>query len=140
MRLGSPNNFCWLPFYKGSLMHTKPNPVLTPGHLCTANDVDFLGRRYPEQIPLCTRNILPETKVAVLHQYNIPLADRDKYKIDHLIPLVLGGSNSIDNIWPQPIAEAKEKDKFVMDLYLRLKAGYITQQEAIQEIENWFYR
>jgi hypothetical protein len=75
-----------------------------------------------------------------LHQYNIPLVDRDKYKIDHLIPISCGGSNSPDNLWPQPIAEAAEKAKLEQDLYLRLKAGYIAQAQAIKEIYNWFYR
>jgi hypothetical protein len=121
-------------------MHTKPNPVLTPGCLCSVNDHDFKEYRYAEHIAYCQRNVPFALQFSVLHRYNIPLAARNKYKIDHLVPIACGGSNSLDNLWPQPIAEVVEKAKLENDLYLRLKAGTITQQEAIQDIYNWFYR
>jgi hypothetical protein len=34
------------------------------------------------------------------------------YQIDHLVPLELGGApDDVRNLWPQPIAEAKVKDR-----------------------------
>jgi hypothetical protein len=121
-------------------MHTKPNPVLTPGGLCTPDDQDFKEYRYAEHISYCQRNVPFALQFSVLHRYNIPLADRNKYKIDHLIPLTCGGSNSLDNLWPQPIAEALEKERLEHVLYLQLRAGNITQAQVVKDIYNWFYR
>ena len=33
--------------------------------------------------------------------YRIPMADRKRTEYDHLIPLSLGGSNDVSNLWPQ---------------------------------------
>jgi hypothetical protein len=39
----------------------------------------------------------------VFERYRIAWEDRNKYVIDHFIPLELGGSNSLDNLWPELI-------------------------------------
>lgn len=121
-------------------MHTKPNYALTPGRLATPNNRGFIEYRYAEHIPYCRNDVSFALQATVLNRYNIPLADRDKYKIDHLIPLLCGGSNSLENLWPQPIAEAEEKAKLEYRLYLQLRDGKITQNQVIREIDNWFNR
>jgi len=35
---------------------------------------------------------------------------RDRYELDHLVPLELGGSNDPDNLWPEPDASPNRKD------------------------------
>jgi hypothetical protein len=41
------------------------------------------------------------------HGYTDPLSD---YELDHFIPLSVGGSSNLSNLWLEPIAEAKRKD------------------------------
>ena len=36
---------------------------------------------------------------------------RRGYGIDHVVPLELGGANDVRNLWPQPRAEARAKDR-----------------------------
>lgn len=127
-------------FLVGSV-HAKalPDPNLTPGVLCQTNDSDFKGFDYPERIARCNRNILSPEKEEVAKSYgNIPRTDWPKYEFDHLIPLCAGGSNSSKNLFPQPIAEAKEKDKLENDICLRMKAGTLLQSDAIKMVHAWF--
>jgi hypothetical protein len=81
---------------------TGPDSKLTPGRLCDRPDT----YRYPERIPYCNRSVDPRLKDDVFREYRnqgyrLNPRDRDRYKIDHLIPLCAGGSNEEDNLWPQ---------------------------------------
>jgi hypothetical protein len=78
--------------------------VLEPpvsGSFCSESDPDFLEFRYSESVPICERNVESSTKAEIYEKYNIPAKDRKDYTIDHFIPLSLGGSNHLDNLWPQ---------------------------------------
>lgn len=115
---------------------TFPDPDLTPSSYCTTSDPDFREFRYDEQIPWCTRNVDYATKVEVYHMYGIePSSD---YTIDHLIPLSLGGSNHIDNLWPQH--ESAYSGRLEYKMYLKLRNGEVTQQEAIDAVLDFKYR
>lgn len=48
---------------------------------------------------------------AVYNRYGLRRGFRRGYVIDHLIPLELGGRNDTANLWPQPRAESKRKDR-----------------------------
>ena len=120
---------------------TKPNPQLTPGVLCTANDPDFKGYDYPSKIPRCNRKISNLEKTEVAKNYgNIPASQWLNYEFDHFMPLCAGGANSIQNLWPQPIAEAKQKDVIEVQVCTALKAGTLTQDQALQKIQDWFHQ
>ena len=54
-----------------------------------------------------------------------------------MIPLSIGGSDDIRNLWPQPIAEAKQKDALEDQVYHELLAGTITQGQAVLKILTW---
>lgn len=59
------------------------------------------------------RHVSGRTKAAVFKEYRIPKSQHYAYEVDHLIPLELGGSNDIKNLWPQPYAgewNAHDKD------------------------------
>jgi hypothetical protein len=77
-----------------------PNPRLTPGDahdvtregLCKSGDPDLVG------------NIPIAVKRQVFDLYGIGAGAPGGYNVDHLIPVGLGGTNSIKNLWPQPLA------------------------------------
>jgi hypothetical protein len=55
----------------------------------------------------------PSTAVKdeVYDEYGIAAGQRYRYRIDHLVPLELDGSNSIRNLWPQLIGASRAKDR-----------------------------
>lgn len=88
-----------------------PNPSLTLGDAfqnVTVQDICTSG--YTKRV----RNVPVELKRQVYQEYSIRYPEpRGAYEVDYFIPLELGGSNSIKNLWPEP-AEPKpgfhEKD------------------------------
>lgn len=116
-----------------------PNLAVTPGVLCSQADLNFSGLDYPEKIARCNRNIPADEKVKVAAVYgNIPQADWPQYEFDHLLPLCAGGSDDMRNLWPQPIAQAHEKDKLEVAICTAMKAGTLTQAAAVQKVYDWF--
>ena len=118
----------------------KPDFAFTPGRLCNDTDSDFQEYRYPEHIPYCRRNVTQQMKVEVAAHYGVPQGDWSSYEFDHLIPLAIGGDSHVDNLWPQPRGESNSdgKDKLENQLYLQMKAGTVTQADAVKEIYAWF--
>lgn len=77
----------------------QPNPRLTPGRATniTAAELCKPGYKNPD------RHIPVELKDQVFARYRIDRYDHG-YNVDHLIPVRLGGSNSIENLWPQRLS------------------------------------
>lgn len=92
-------------FSMSGLMSTQdrrshlPNSKLTPGDTLalSADDLCNPGRADLED------NLSVTVKRQVLDRYGIGI-HQTGYNIDHLIPLRLGGSNAVKNLWPQPIS------------------------------------
>ena len=121
-----------------SAFATKPDPKLTPGELCTPSNKDFTGYRYAAHVAYCKRNVTTAMKLQIAKAYGgIPQSEWSNYEFDHLIPLNAGGDSSIANLWPQPIVEAKDKDKTEQQTYDGLNNGSLTQAQAVQMIWNW---
>lgn len=114
-----------------------PDLVLTPGVLCTTPD----AIRYPEKIPYCNRNVKPALKWVIIETYmkkfNFAIDDsnRDNFKIDHFIPLCMGGANDIKNLWPQYKSVYEVTDELEFVLCERLSEGKITQAHAIEKMK-----
>ena len=124
---------------KPTICFLTPDRTNTPGVLCQATDADFKDYEYPENIARCNRNIGTAEKMQVAQNYgNIPEANWRDYEFDHMIPLCAGGANDIENLWPQPIAEAHQKDVLENNICLGLRAGTLKQAEAVQKARDWF--
>ncbi len=119
---------------------TRPDTSYTPGKLCTTDDPDFKEFRYPEQIAYCQRHVTRQMKLEVAAHYGIPESDWHNYEFDHLIPLAIGGNSRVENLWPQPRGadESDGKDVLENQLYQQMKAGAITQAEAVRRNMAWF--
>ena len=117
--------------FAGNSYPRGPDAVQTPGSLCQTPD----SHRYPEQIPYCERNVNWATKEIIFINYRklgFSLSgERDQYKIDHLIPLCAGGSNSENNLWPQYRTISERTDLIEMWGCEILAKGRVTQKELI---------
>jgi hypothetical protein len=80
-------------------------------------------------------------KREVYAEYGIAHWESWEYEVDHLIPLSIGGSNDIANLWPEaaePRPGFHEKDKVENYLHRGVCSGRMALQEAQREISgNW---
>lgn len=111
-----------------------PDDKETPGDVCTASN----AFRYPEHIKYCDRNVSSGTKNDIIAKYDrifgykVGSATRADFKIDHLIPLCLGGSNEVVNLWPQHKSVYAITDPIEPELCNKLAQGRIKQKDAIE--------
>ena len=108
-----------------------PDASISPGDICTTNDLDFQEYRYKESIPYCERNVSYQTKTLIYDKYYISIEERGQYTIDHLIPLSIGGSNSELNLWPEHKKIKKTRSNLETCLYDLLRKDLINQKTAI---------
>jgi hypothetical protein len=76
------------------------------------------------------RSVSTQTKHRVYVEYGISRSQQRGYVIDHLIPLEVGGANDITNLWPEPKADAKTKDKLENRLHASVRNGSVTLVDA----------
>ena len=105
-----------------------PNPKLTPGRIAE-RDKDRGG-------------VTLKMEQKIFARYRLPWARRAEFKIDHLIPLELGGADTIDNLWPQSLRAkpygADRKELLTEVLVERIRAGRITIAQAQEQIrKDW---
>ena len=76
-----------------------PNPALTPGAVLTTDASTICTPGYASSV----RDVSTATKKQVYAEYGVtypqPLG---AYEVDHFIPLEIGGSNDIKNLWLEP--------------------------------------
>jgi len=103
-----------------------PNPKLTPGRIAQ-RDKDRGG-------------VTLAMEKKVFARYHLPWSRRAEFKIDHLIPLELGGADTIDNLWPQNVRMrpygAERKELLTEALLARVRAGQMTFAQAQEEIRR----
>ena len=116
--------------------HYKPNPRLTPGDALhvTADDLCKPGHAEIEG------KISVQVKTQVFDRYGIR-ATLIGHNVDHLIPPKLGGSSSIKNLWPQPLAGEwtyHMKNRLERQLRKLVCSGALDLKIAQQEIaRDW---
>jgi hypothetical protein len=85
------------------------------------------------------RDVPASEKRQVYNDYGIRTHTRGQYEVDHLIPLELGGSNSIRNLWPEaanPRPGFHEKDRLENKLHRLVCAGRLSLRKAQSLIAN----
>jgi hypothetical protein len=105
-----------------------PDRKLTPGRIAR-KDKDRQG-------------VTEEMERKVFARYHIPWRRRLEFKVDHLIPLELGGADAVENLWPQSLYvrpyNAMRKELVTQCLLARIAAGKMTLAKAQEEIsEDW---
>jgi hypothetical protein len=122
----------------GQRYPSGPNQELTPGDVCHQPDT----YRYDERIAYCERDVETSTKNSIIAQYDQELGyrigsmPRGQFKIDHYIPLCMGGSNDRSNLWPQHQSVYKITDQLEQQLCEKMAQGKMLQAEAIQLIKH----
>ena len=110
-----------------------PDAQMTPGDLCTKPT----ERRYPERIAYCARDVASDLKKQIFTDYDVKLGynttkmDRQQFKIDHFIPLCMGGSNEKSNLWPQHVSVYTVTDPIEPLACEKMAEGRLSQADAI---------
>ena len=126
--------FCFLPFSGRCEPPILPDPKLTPGDALDVTIADISVPGYTKKV----RNVPEEVKRRVYAEYGILTHAPREYEVDHLIPLEIGGSNSIKNLWPQSYItqpwNAHVKDVLENRLHVLVCSGKLDLKTAQQEI------
>lgn len=105
-----------------------PNPKLTPGKI---------AKREKDQ-----RGVTVAMEQKVFARYRLPWSRRAEFKIDHLIPVELGGADAVGNLWPQSLRAkpygADRKELLTAVLLQRIARKQITLEQAQEQIsKDW---
>ena len=109
-----------------------PNPKLTPGATLDVTDKDLCKPGYESR----DRTIPITVKGQVVDRYGIG-ANASGYNVDHLIPVGLAGSNSLMNLWPQPLSgewSYHKKNRLEAKMHKMVCSGALELKTAQQEI------
>jgi hypothetical protein len=85
------------------------------------------------------RHVDESTKKKVCEAYGAKHCPGPDWELDHLVSRELAGADDAKNLWPQPIAEARLKDRLENLLHKKVCAGEISLAEAQREIgADWY--
>jgi hypothetical protein len=86
------------------------------------------------------RDVSESEKGQVYFEYGI--TDHSTVEVDHFVPLEIGGSNALGNLWAEPYLPkpgAREKDLVENYLHREVCAGRMSLVEAQKAIvEDWY--
>lgn len=115
-----------------------PDRTKTPGTVLAVTAADICVPGYASRV----RDVSSATKELVYRSYAISTRDPGEYQVDHLIPLQLGGSNDVENLWPLrdegPGGKA-QKDLLETRLHTLVCSGTIDLRTAQDEIASDWY-
>jgi hypothetical protein len=114
-----------------------PDPQMTPGSVCPRPNY----YRYPEHVGYCNRNVDRGVKNQIIRMYEQKFgydikSRRGQFKIDHLIPLCAGGSNEMNNLWPQHKSVYDITDPMEPLICEKMAEGRLKQAKAIEMIHR----
>ena len=112
----------------------KANPQLTKKVIC---DEDFKTGEYRDVSSGLKKRVYKEYG---MEPYKGQCSGEEGCQVDHLIPVYVGGSNDITNLWPQPYEgqpwNARMKDRLEVKLHNLVCDGTLSLQQAQQEIST----
>jgi hypothetical protein len=112
----------------------RPDPQLTPGATLEVTTADMCVPGYTKTV----RAVPDPVKRQVYAAYGIQTHAPGEYEVDHLIPLELGGSNAVANLWPQSYRtqpwNAHVKDRLENELHRLVCAGQLPLDTAQHDI------
>jgi len=112
-----------------------PDPKLTPGDALPLTRDELCARAFHSNVPAIPISV----KTEVFERYRISTAGSTSYQVDHLIPIRLGGSNSVRNLWPQPLSGEWNhalKNRLERRLRRMVCNGKLTLEAAQREIAS----
>ncbi len=111
-----------------------PDPTCTPGAVFnTATKAQICVSGYSTTV----RDVPQSLWNKVFAEYGITVHSGATYEVDHLIPLEIGGSNDIKNLWPEaasPTPGFHDKDRLENYLHRVVCSGSMSLSEAQKEI------
>lgn len=111
-----------------------PDPKLTPGDVFDVTIEDICTPGYSKKVRMVPKSLRDQA----FRNYGVEQHQGVDYQLDHLIPLSIGGSNSIRNLWPQPNHTspwgARAKDRLENRVRRLVCAGELDLEIAQHEI------
>jgi len=124
---------------KAGPAYLYPNPTLTPGAILTTNASAICTPGYASSV----RNVPSATKKQVYAEYSVSYPQpTGAYEVDHFIPLEIGGSNDIKNLWLEPASPTPgfhQKDQFENFEHAQVCKGKISAAEAQSRMTSDWY-
>ena len=125
---------------KAGPAYVYPNPSLTPGAVLTTDATTICTPGYASSV----RNIPTVTKKQVYAEYGASYPQpTGAYEVDHFIPLEIGGSNDIKNLWLEPATPTPgfhQKDQFENFEHDQVCNGTISAAEAQSRMaSDWYF-
>jgi hypothetical protein len=118
----------------------RPDPSLTPGEVMTTDVSAICTPGYTRSV----RHVDEWTRAEVYRRYGMEMSGRHDGRgagrtvVDHLVPLELGGSNDLRNLWPQREhargAGTRSKDRLERRLHALVCAGELAITQAQHDI------
>jgi len=120
--------------------YVYPNPTLTPGAVLTTDASTICVPGYAASV----RDVSTATKKKVYAEYGVSYPQpTGAYEVDHFIPLEIGGSNDITNLWLEPATPTPgfhEKDQFENFEHGQVCHGEISAAEAQRRmVSDWYF-
>ena len=115
-----------------------PDPAVTPGKARPASQDEVCSPGSAR----AARRVPAQVKRQVYAMYGVRPEKGVCCEVDHLISLELGGSNDVENLWPQPYEPrpgAHEKDVLENFLHRAVCGGAMSLDEAQQAIATDWY-
>ena len=128
---------------------TFPDGAIAPDRSCTPGIVNPYAAAHPYKtvcVPGYAERVRPPEaiteplKLQLMARYQDPNPS-GSYQLDHLVAIEDGGSpTSVENMWPQPIAQAVQKDRLEDLLHEQICAHRLSVVQAARELEgDWLW-
>ena len=125
---------------KAGPAYAYPDPSRTPGAVLTTDASTICAPGYASSV----RDVSTGTKEQVYAEYGVSYPQpTGAYEVDHFIPLEIGGSNDINNLWLEPASPTPgfhQKDQFENFEHGQVCNGTISAAEAQSRmVFDWYF-